>query len=162
MASFPLRYRNALRCIAMLAWIAAPVRAAAPGDLRTTIGALDQAVFAAYNACDLKTFGGYFAPDVEFYHDTGGATFDRATVIANTRRYICRKVRRELLPATLAVHPIKDFGAIAEGEHRFCQIATGACEGVARFLIVWHRTGDRWRITRVMSFGHRAVSPAAP
>ena len=63
--------------------------------LSKTIMAMDEKVFAAYNRCDLASFGSYFSPTVEFYHDKGGATFDRATVIANTRKYICGKVHRE-------------------------------------------------------------------
>ena len=125
--------------------------------LSQTIAKLDAEVFDAYNRCDLTAFGKFFDPNVEFYHDTGGATFDRRTVVENTRKYICNKVRRELIASSLIVYPIKDFGAIAEGEHRFCPIVGGACEGVAKFLIVWHKEGSGWRITRVISYGHRAL-----
>jgi len=128
------------------------------GGLSKAIMALDEKVFAAYNRCDLASFGSYFSPTVEFYHDTGGATFDRATVIANTRKYICGKVHREPILGTLKVYPINGFGAIEEGEHRFCQIATGRCEGVAKFLIIWKGSGDTWQITRVLSYGHRAMT----
>ncbi len=128
--------------------------------LTATVAALDATVFEAYNLCDLGTFGRYFSPKVEFYHDTGGATFDRKTVIANTKKYICGKVRRELIEASLKVYPIRDFGAIEEGEHRFCQTGTGACEGIAKFVMVWKQTGTTWQITRVMSYGHRALDKA--
>jgi hypothetical protein len=112
-------------------------------------------VFAAYNRCDLATFARYFSPHVEFYHDKGGVTWDRAKVIASTRKWICGKVRRELVPGSLRVYPIKDFGAVEEGEHRFCPIAPGECEGIAKFLMIWRKTGNRWVMTRVVSFGHR-------
>jgi hypothetical protein len=128
-------------------------------SLTTTITALDTTVFDAYNRCDLAAFGHFFSRKVEFYHDTGGATFDRKTVVANTRKYICGKVRRELLLDSLRVYPIKDYGAIEEGEHRFCEIGTGACEGIAKFVIVWKQSGSHWRITRVLSYGHRALGP---
>ncbi len=118
--------------------------------LSQTIAKLDAEVFDAYNRCDLTAFGKFFDPNVEFYHDTGGATFDRQTVVENTRKYICNKVRRELIASSLIVYPIKDFGAIAEGEHRFCPIAGGSCEGVAKFLIVWHQDGSGWRIMSVV------------
>jgi hypothetical protein len=127
--------------------------------LTATIAALDTQVFDAYNGCDLEAFANFFSPSVEFYHDTGGATFNWRTVVANTRKYICNKVRREIIPASLKVFPIKDFGAIEEGEHRFCQTSTGACEGVAKFVMIWRRTGTRWQITRVLSYGHRALLP---
>ncbi len=126
--------------------------------LTQTITALDAKVFDAYNRCDLDAFGSYFSAKVEFYHDKGGATFDRETVVANTRKYICRKVRRELVPATLKVYPVKDYGAIEEGEHRFCQIASGECEGSAKFLMIWQHKGGKWQMTRVISYGHRALT----
>jgi hypothetical protein len=129
--------------------------------LTQTITALDAKVFDAYNRCDMDTFSRYFSPTVEFYHDKGGASFDRATVVANTRKYICHKVRRELLPDTLKVYPIKDYGAIEEGEHRFCQVDGGPCEGAAKFLMIWQRGKDgAWTMTRVVSYGHRALTDA--
>lgn len=131
------------------------------GDALTVeIAALDVSVFAAYNRCDLTVFSGYFDPKVAFYHDTGGATFDRETMVASTRKYICGKVRRELIPAAFHVYPIKDFGAIEEGEHRFCELATGRCEGIAKFVMVWRKQDGTWRITNVLSYGHRATTPA--
>ncbi len=159
-----------LRSIALLAAIAtlAPAPATAQATdpaLTATITALDAKVFDAYNTCALDAFGGYFSPTVEFYHDTGGATFDRASVVANTEKYICHKVTRELIPGTLKVYPIKDFGAIEEGEHRFCQV-DGNCEGVAKFLMIWQLAEGKWTITRVVSYGHRAldepVKPGTP
>jgi len=134
----------------------------APDDAALTevIAGLDTKVFDAYNECSLEVFGSYFVRDVEFYHDQGGATFDRETVIANTKKYICGKVRRKLIPSSLHIYPIKDFGAIEEGEHQFCDIATGKCEGAAKFLIIWKSLGKTWQITRVMSFGHRTLTPA--
>ncbi|MFM9864738.1 MAG: nuclear transport factor 2 family protein [Micropepsaceae bacterium] len=126
--------------------------------LTAEILALDGKVFDAYNRCDLKVFGNFFSPSVEFYHDTGGATFDRKTVLANTQKYICHKVRRELIASSLRVYPIKDFGAIEEGEHRFCQTESGACEGIAKFLIIWRKRASGWQITRVVSYGHRALA----
>jgi hypothetical protein len=138
---------------------AGPVKAA-DASLHDTIAALDAKVFDAYNRCDMETFSSYFVPKVEFYHDNGGATFDRKSVIANTRKYICQKVQRQLLPASLKIFPIKDFGAIEEGEHRFCEIASGTCEGSAKFLMIWQQKAGAWHITRVVSYGHRALTEA--
>ncbi|WP_345785899.1 hypothetical protein [Gemmatimonas sp.] len=98
-----------------------------------------------------------FAPNVEFYHDQGGVTTTRAQEVANTCRYIRGKVGRELVKRMLEAHPIKHCGAIATGEHRFCELVTGKCEGVAKFLIIWQQRSSGWRATRVLSFGHRAV-----
>lgn len=125
--------------------------------LRRTITDLDAKVFDAYNRCDLDTFASYFTPTVEFYHDQGGATFDRATVVQNTKKYICGKVRREVLPATFKVYPIKGYGAIEEGEHIFCQIDSGKCEGAAKFNMIWENDNGAWKLTRIVSYGHRTL-----
>jgi hypothetical protein len=144
--------------------------APAPGDRSTkqqatdplfeTISALDTAVFEAFNHCSspeqLQKHASYFAPDVEFYHDTGGVTWSRQEMLANTAKNACGHFRRELVPDTLKVYPIKDFGAIAQGSHRFCQYASGQCEGIAEFVIVWSNQNGHWQITRVLSYGHRA------
>jgi hypothetical protein len=76
-------------------------------------------------------------------------------MIANAEKYVCRKSRRELVSGSLKVLPLKDFGAIEQGVHRFCRFKTGDCEGMADFLIVWRNQGDTWQITRVLSYGHR-------
>lgn len=132
-------------------------RVADPLDL--AIAKLDHAVFAAFNRCadkeQLKLHGGFFDKDVEFYHDTGGATFGRKTMLANTEQNACGKYRRELIEGSLKVYPIKDFGAIAQGRHRFCSIDGKKCEGQAEFTIVWRKDDDKWSITRALSYGHR-------
>ena len=125
------------------------------------VSALDSAAFAALNSCDqpgqLQKHASYFSETVEFYHDNGGVTWNRKDMLANTEKYVCGNFRRELVPGSLRVYPIKDFGAIETGVHKFCQFKSGICEGEADFLIVWHQDGAQWLITRVMSYGHRAA-----
>ncbi len=131
------------------------------GALFEQVAALDAQVFAAFNTCaepeQLERHAAFFDERVEFYHDRGGVTWNRNDMLANTAKYVCGNFRRERVPGSLRVYPIKDFGAIAQGAHRFCQFKSGHCEGAAEFLIVWHRSGDTWRITRVLSYGHRPV-----
>jgi uncharacterized protein (TIGR02246 family) len=146
----------------LCAWGALPAGAAVtaalePAALLEKVTALDTELFAAYNSCDMDKFAELFAADVEFYHDTGGVTYSREAVVQNTKKYICGKVRRELVPHTLEAFPVKDFGAIVTGEHRFCELATGKCEGIARFVLVWRNRDGRWRLVRVLSFGHRTA-----
>jgi hypothetical protein len=132
---------------------------AAADPLFETISALDTAVFGAFNHCSsadqLQKHAGYFSPDVEFYHDTGGVTWSRQEMLANTEKHACGNFRRELVPGTLKVFPVKDFGAIAQGSHRFCQFDTGTCHGIAEFTMVWRNLDTTWQITRVLSYGHR-------
>ena len=136
-----------------------PTTKQAADPLFDTISALDTAVFDAFNHCSspeqLQKHASYFAPDVEFYHDTGGVTWSREEMLANTEKFVCGNFGRELVPDTLKVFPIKDFGAIEQGSHRFCQFASGKCEGMADFVIVWRNHDGNWQITRVLSYGHR-------
>lgn len=156
------------RCgIAVFASMAFAVSAAnpQPASLQDTIAALDSAVFDAFNRCadpaQLQKHAEHFATDVEFYHDTGGVTWTRDAMIANTAKYACGHYTRELVAGSLQVSPVKDFGAITRGVHRFCQVDTGRCEGEADFTIVWRLRDGQWTITRVLSYGHRP-SPATP
>jgi hypothetical protein len=136
---------------------APPTRVADPLDL--AIAKLDHAVFDAFNKCSdpeqLELHKGFFDKDVEFYHDTGGVTWTRKQMLANTEKNACGKYRRELIDASLRVFPVKDFGAIAKGRHRFCSMDGKQCEGQAEFTIVWRKDDDGWQITRVLSYGHR-------
>lgn len=124
-----------------------------------TISTLDTAVFDAFNDCSapgqLQKHASYFDPNVEFYHDTGGVTWTRQAMLANTENNVCGNFRRELVLGSLKVFPIKNFGAIEQGTHRFCQVKTGSCDGIADFVIVWRHDGETWQITRVLSYGHR-------
>lgn len=130
-------------------------------SLHDTIAGLDDAVFASFNRCDepaeLQRHATYFASDVEFYHDTGGVTWTREAMLANTAKYVCGKIRRELVAGTLEVFPIKDHGAIAQGVHRFCRVDTGQCEGLADFVMVWRQQDETWQMTRVLSYNHRPI-----
>lgn len=139
-----------------------PAAPKAKDPLFETISALDTAVFEAFNTCgdpaQLAKHASYFAPNVEFYHDTGGVTWTRDTMIANTEHNVCGKIRRELIAGSLKVFPIKDFGALEQGAHRFCPLGSSDCPGIAEFVIIWHHDGDTWRITRVLSYAHRPNS----
>lgn len=143
---------------------ALPTDGQAQEPLFREIAALDTQVFDAFNHCGepgrLDEHAAYFSPDIEFYHDTGGVTWTRDQMIAGTEKYVCGHFTRELIAGTLKVYPVKDFGAISQGVHRFCQLDSGKCEGLADFVIVWRQQQGQWRITRVLSYGHRAAADA--
>jgi Domain of unknown function (DUF4440) len=125
--------------------------------LARKVGELDADVFDAYNKCELKRFGDFIAQDVEFFHDNAGLMLTRASVVEATEKYICNKVRRELVPGTLRVYPIKDYGAIAMGEHRFCEMPANECVGIAKFTNVWRNQSGVWQMTRILSYDHQAL-----
>ena len=119
---------------------------------------MDFLVFDSFNKCadenQLKAHEKYFSEDVEFYHDNGGVTWNRETMINNTKKFACGKYTRVLNDETFKAYPIKDFGAITEGSHKFCNADTSICDGKAKFLMVWENSDDRWQVTRVFSYGH--------
>ena len=147
---------------ALSAFGAHAATASEPDSLYDTVAALDTAVFDAFNHCSepgqLDKHAGYFAVDVEFYHDNGGVTWNREDMIAGTRKHVCGNFRREIVANSLKIYPIKGFGAIAQGSHRFCQFSSGACEGLADFTMIWREQNGKWEITRVLSYGHRSAS----
>lgn len=127
-------------------------------DLYDTIYLMDSIFFEAFNTCDTTMSKSLFTKDLEFYHDHGGLTnYDQ-----NLRSIIYRcnattKVRRELVPGSLEVYPIKDYGAIEIGRHRFYYRQVGEEEkldGTFKFIHIWVHKNNEWKISRVISFDH--------
>ena len=133
----------------------------ASDPLFATVSRLDSGLFDSFNHCDsaaeLQKHANFLAPNLEFYHDTGGVTWSRHDYLAKTKRNVCGVFRRELVAGSLEVFPVKDYGAIEQGVHRFCGIKDGKCFGEAQFLVLWHRLPDRWEATRIFSYGHHAM-----
>ncbi len=121
------------------------------------IEALDRALFDAFNRCDLEALATHFAPELEFYHDKAGVTWTRERFISDVKSNVCGKFRRELVPGTMEVYPIADWGAMYLGTHKFCQFTGSRCEGVGRFMHIWQHKAGQWQITRVVSYDHRAA-----
>ena len=124
-----------------------------------TISGLDGEVFDAYNRCDLEKLGSFFTEDLEFYHDQTGLSRGRQAMVDAVKQNICGKVRRDLVPGTLEVYPLKQYGAMEIGEHRFCDTKkyTKCGEqdsGLAKFVMLWRNENGTWKITRVISYDH--------
>jgi hypothetical protein len=134
----------------------ASVAIANPPNLKADILAMDKKLFDAFNGRDLETFKVVFDPALEFFHDTGGlAGYDKS--IENTKRLFANAgdLKRELLLETLEVYPIKDYGAIQTGSHRFCHTENGKPDcGTFKFLQIWKNTKGAWTLVRVVSYGH--------
>lgn len=133
--------------------------APAPDQLFLTIQSLDARLFDAYNRCDLEKFGSFLADDLEFYHDVGGFSRGRQATIDGVKNNICGKVTRELVPGTLEVYPIANYGAVEIGVHRFHHPGHETAESVgeAKFVHLWQNKDGVWKITRVISFDHHTL-----
>jgi len=119
-----------------------------------TIVKLDSAFFGAYNTCDvnLDTYANFYSENIEFYHDKGGIMTSKQAIVDATKKNVCGKVTRELDKGSVEVYPIKDYGAIEFGLHRFHNNQEpNAKSTFARFIVVWHLENNQWKISRVVS-----------
>jgi ketosteroid isomerase-like protein len=131
-------------------------------ELSDKIASLDSDFFAAFDSCDLAKVESLFTEELEFYHQKAGFTATRTSTIATMKKNLCEKdsnrVRRELIKGTLEVYPVGDYGAVQTGEHRFYLTLQGQKEkldGVGKFVHIWQKTNDQWKISRVISYGLR-------
>jgi hypothetical protein len=89
--------------------------------LYDTIVHLDSVFFASYNNCTLQLdeYAAFYSDSLEFYHDKGGLSTSKKDVVDGTKKNICGKVTRELVKGSIEVYPIKGFGSIEMGLHKF-------------------------------------------
>jgi ketosteroid isomerase-like protein len=147
----------------LVAYIAltAPTTNQPEAALRDNILALDKAFFDAFNACDLETWRRYLAEDIEFYQDNDDVTTTR-DALERSFKSRCgtnnvSKLRRELLLDTVEIHPIKGFGAVQLGTHRFWKVTAGEPDqlmATPKFVHLWRNKDGAWQITRVISYSH--------
>lgn len=125
-------------------------------SLYDQIFSLDSTLFAAFNNRDVETFKSFFNESLEFYHDESGFTgyehtvdFMKSTVANNSQ------LKRELVKEKLEVYPVPGYGAMQIGEHRFCHLENGKQEcATFKFVHIWQQEEGKWKITRVVSYGH--------
>lgn len=136
--------------------LALPAYAKEQSALYKEIAAADKALFDAFNRQDAEGVKAAFSPDLEFFHDTGGLSNFEQNQKA-TRDLFAKNthLRRELVPGTMEVYPVPDYGAIQTGKHRFCHLENGKNDcGTFKFLQIWKRVGNGWKLARVVSYGH--------
>jgi hypothetical protein len=151
--------RRSLHFFLLVLWALLGTRAKAqsaaqPGALFLTVKSLDAKLFDAYNHCDLATLGAMVSDDLEFYHDQAGLLVGKTPFLAAIKQNICGKVQRELLPQTLEVYPLKGYGAVEIGIHRFHHPDDPENIGDAKFITLWQNKNDTWKVTRVISYEH--------
>ena len=134
----------------------APSQLSESRELFETIARMDDKLFDAFNAHNLDAMMAMFADDLEFYQDNDGVSNYQQSKNDFTKMLASvPDIRRELVKDSLEVYPIKDYGAIEIGVHRFCHKEYGKEEcGSFKFVHVWRKTGDSWKISRIISYGH--------
>jgi len=149
--------------------VADQVTLPAPEELKRIIREQDRALFAiTFETCDIEALKPMLADDLEFYHDKGGLVArSAAEFIAITEKNCAARrapdawrSRRELIESSLRVDPVPGHGAMEIGEHRFLERQGDGPEkavGIAGFSQVWKLEDGRWKLSRVLSYGHRAL-----
>lgn len=147
-----------------------PGAVARPG-LADEIRAADAEFFKAFfDTCDLATVRRYVTDDFEMFHDKGGRVAASGADFVKTAEDKCRRQAegtdflstRKLIPDSLQVHPINDFGAIATGRHEFFAVKAGAPDRLTetgQFTIVWKEEGGQWKLARALSYDHVLAQP---
>lgn len=121
-------------------------------ELYNIIVALDKEYFDAYNSCDMERQKSLYSEDLEFFHDKGGLTTSKQDVLTAIEKNICGKVTRILLEGSIEVYPIKDYGAIEIGYHKFYNNQEpNAISKASKFILVWKNEDGKWLITKVIS-----------
>ena len=73
--------------------------------------------------------------------------------MSSIKQNICGKVHRELV--SVEVYPMKGYGALEIGEHRFSHPGIDKDEGSAAFIQLWkYERRGKWLLTRVISYDH--------
>ena len=128
-------------------------------ELTSAISALDTQLFDAYNNCDIDKLGSMVVDDLEFYHDKTGLMVGKQPFLVAIKNNICGKVRRELVKGSLEVYPLKGYGAVEIGVHRFHHPGTQEHDvlGEAKFIHLWQYKDGAWKVTRVISYDHETV-----
>jgi hypothetical protein len=122
-------------------------------ELTTSVKRLDADLFGACNDCELEKFGSFFPENLEFYHDqTGGGPMTREQLVAAIKQNICGKVHRDLV--SIEVFPMRNYGALETGVHRFSHPGIDNDQGDAKFVHLWKYEGGRWWLTVVISYAH--------
>ncbi len=124
--------------------------------LFNTIYKQDSLFFSAFNEKNVKVFAAFLDSSLEFYHDKGGLT-DKIYSITSLKNVAVNvpDLKRRLLKETMEVHPIPNYGAVQIAQHRFCHLENGKMDcGTFKFIHVWKKTEEGWKITRIISVDH--------
>jgi ketosteroid isomerase-like protein len=112
----------------------------------------DKEYFDAYNTCDMKKQASLYSEDLEFFHDKAGLSTSKQDILTSIEKNICGKVTRTLIEGSIEVYPIKDFGAVEIGYHKFHNNQEPNVKSTpSKFIMIWRNEGEKWLISKVIS-----------
>jgi len=113
---------------------------------------MDSIYFNAYNTCDMETQAKIYDEDLEFFHDKGGLATSKSDILKSLKENICNKVTRTLIKGSVEVYPIKNYGAIQFGYHKFYNKEEPNAKSIpSKFVVIWKNKNNSWKITKVIS-----------
>jgi len=126
------------------------------GPLFNEIARQDSLQFAAFNARNLDGLMAYFDSSLEFYQDnTGVRNYEQVKQAFGGVFKMVYVLTRKLVPGSMEVYPIKDYGAIETAQHTFSHIENGQLQvGTFKYMQIWQKKDGVWRVTREISYGH--------
>ena len=136
----------------------------APSPLHQELAAKDKELFdAVFVSCDLETLTDLLTEDFEFYHDKWGQTASSREQFVGNIRGMCERqkagtdfrARRDVVQGSLAVYPLKNYGAVQVGTHRFYRLPENTMTESAVFTHLWKQEDGKWRLARVISYDHK-------
>jgi len=142
-----------------------PGATARPGLYEEILEADAEFFRAFFDTCDIETVRRYIAEDFEMFHDKGGLVSTSGAEFVKITQDKCKRQeegtdflsKRELVPETMKVYALNNYGAIEIGTHRFYAIQKGQPDRLTetgQFTHVWKEENGQWRLARVLSFDH--------
>lgn len=124
--------------------------------LKDSVLAQDSLLFDAFNKRDFNTFSAFFALDLEIFQDNIGIRNYKESMAAFRGLFAAKTdLTRKPILTSMEVYPIKGYGAIQTGEHRFCHTERGRLEcSTFKFVHIWRRINGKWMISRIITYGH--------
>ena len=170
-----MKFRNVLVVSLALVVVSAQVCAQRAGPAQTQqmfdeVAAADLALFTAFfDHCDTAALAKLVTDDFEMFHDKNGYMAKSGKEFVDAISGTCARqktgedyrARRELVPGTLKVYPLNNYGAVETGVHRFFKLTPGKpveLVEVSQFTHVWKKEDSGWKLSRVLSYDHKLTN----
>lgn len=126
------------------------------GTLYNEITRQDSLLFDSFNKRDIDKLSQFFDQKLELYQDnTGVRNFNESMAAFKELFEKDYVLTRKLVPGSMEVYPLKDFGAIQTGQHIFSHIENGKPQmATYKFMRIWQKKDGIWRVTREITYGH--------
>lgn len=142
-----------------------PGAVARPGLYEEILKADAEFFKAFFDTCDVETVRRIIADDFEMFHDKGGLVSTSGAEFVKMTQDKCKRQEdgtdflstRKLVPETMKVYALNNYGAIQIGTHRFYALEKDKPDRLTetgQFTHVWKEENGQWKLARVLSYDH--------